>query len=125
LTTLTSTLGSVTDGATADAAVKSLTDADATLGGLEAAIGGLSGDGRTALDTAPRWIARDQDHRRCSPGGQRDRPGPEARAGQHHEPAHQLRRLIRTEGSSDVRVAIGRLSVKTSAPQSFGFGGYG
>jgi hypothetical protein len=50
-TTLTSTLGSVTDVATADAAVKSLTDADATLGGLEAAIGGLSGEGKTALST--------------------------------------------------------------------------
>jgi hypothetical protein len=50
-TTLTTTLGSVTDGATAEAAAKSLTDVDATLGGLEAAIGGLSGDGKSALAT--------------------------------------------------------------------------
>jgi hypothetical protein len=51
VTTLTSTLGSVTDAASADAAVKPLTDAETTLVGLEAAIGNLSGEGRTALAT--------------------------------------------------------------------------
>lgn len=50
-TTLTSTLGSVTDVASANAAVASLTGADTTLAGLEATVGGLSGEGRTALAT--------------------------------------------------------------------------
>ena len=51
LTTLTSTLGSVTDVASANAAVESLTGADTALAGLDATVGGLSGEGRTALST--------------------------------------------------------------------------
>lgn len=49
LATLTSTLGSVTDAASADAALTALSGADTTLAGLEATIGGLSGEGRSAL----------------------------------------------------------------------------
>jgi hypothetical protein len=48
-TTLASTLGSVTDVASTNAAVGSLTGADTALAGLEATVGGLSGEGRTAL----------------------------------------------------------------------------
>ncbi len=51
LTTLTSALGSVTDAASADAAMVSLTDADTKLAGLETAVGRLPGEGKTALVT--------------------------------------------------------------------------
>jgi hypothetical protein len=44
---LTSTLAGVTDTASATAAVQALTEADATLGGLERAVSSLSGEGRT------------------------------------------------------------------------------
>jgi hypothetical protein len=49
LTGLTETLAGVTDGATATAAVGALTEADTALGGLESAVGALSGEGKTAL----------------------------------------------------------------------------
>jgi hypothetical protein len=49
LTNLTGTLAGVTDAASATAAVKSLTDADTALGGLQTAVGALTGEGKTAL----------------------------------------------------------------------------
>jgi hypothetical protein len=49
LGTLTTTLAGVTDTASATAAVQALTEADATLGGLEGAVGSLSAEGKTAL----------------------------------------------------------------------------
>ena len=49
LTNLTGTLAGVKDAATATEAVKSLTDADTALGGLQTAVNALSGDGKTAL----------------------------------------------------------------------------
>jgi hypothetical protein len=51
LTNLTGTLAGVTDAASATAAVKSLTDADTALGGLQTAVGALTGEGKTALQT--------------------------------------------------------------------------
>jgi hypothetical protein len=49
LTTITDTLAGVTDAGTATAAVQALTDADTALGGLETAVGALTGDGKSAL----------------------------------------------------------------------------
>jgi hypothetical protein len=46
---LTTTLAVVTDTASATAAVQALTEADATLGGLEGAVSSLSAEGKTAL----------------------------------------------------------------------------
>jgi hypothetical protein len=46
---LTTTLGGVTDTASATAAVQALTEADTALGGLEGAVSSLSGEGKTAL----------------------------------------------------------------------------
>jgi hypothetical protein len=49
LTNLTGTLAGITDAETAAAAVTGLTDADTALGGLQTAVGALSGEGKTAL----------------------------------------------------------------------------
>jgi hypothetical protein len=49
LTNLTGTLAGVTDAASATAAVQSLSDADTALGGLQTAVGALTGEGKTAL----------------------------------------------------------------------------
>lgn len=51
LTNLTGTLAGVTDAASATAAVTTLTDAEKALGGLETAVGTLTGEGKTALQT--------------------------------------------------------------------------
>jgi hypothetical protein len=51
LTNLTGTLAGVTDAASATAAVTALTDADTALGGLQGAVGSLSAEGKTALQT--------------------------------------------------------------------------
>lgn len=51
LTNLTGTLAGVTDAASATAALTDLTDADTALGGLQSAVGALSGEGKSALQT--------------------------------------------------------------------------
>ena len=51
LTNLTGTLAGVKDAASATAAVSALTDADTALGGLQAAVGALTGEGKTAFQT--------------------------------------------------------------------------
>jgi hypothetical protein len=49
LTTLTGTLAGVKDAASATEAVKTLTDADTALAGLQTAVTALGGEGKTAL----------------------------------------------------------------------------
>jgi len=51
LTNLTGTLAGVTDAASATAALTDLTDADTALGGLQSAVGALSGEGKSALQS--------------------------------------------------------------------------
>jgi hypothetical protein len=51
LTNLTGTLAGVKDVASATAAVTALTETDTALGGLQSAVGALTGEGKTALQT--------------------------------------------------------------------------
>lgn len=51
LTNLTGTLAKVTDATSATAALTDLTDADTALGGLQSAVGALTGEGKSALQT--------------------------------------------------------------------------